>query len=235
MMQKVCPSDARELFPRKLYELLEFADEQGGQYSQAVRWLPNGCAFKILDQRKFMKSVAPRYFNQTNFRSFSRQLHLYGFQRVTEGAYNGAWYHKHFLRGHPEEIKLMVRVNVKSRAKQSQVVKDKPKQGPKKKSESSSSRRVSMDLDTPDVAPADEVAAPRSISLSPTLHDSKEIDDLADGRVSKSPPLDGVYCQEVAGPDAIQKTYYSMEPLPLDYDVPFDELSKCINNVIRVL
>lgn len=67
-------------FPIKLYAMLELS-ESVFEFAQAVAWLPHGRAFAILDKVKFMEDVVPLFFNQTKIRSFSRQLHLWGFRR----------------------------------------------------------------------------------------------------------------------------------------------------------
>ncbi|KAL7524789.1 hypothetical protein ACHAXR_000716 [Thalassiosira sp. AJA248-18] len=69
-------------FPVKLYAMLELADVQGyGSSSNAVVWLPCGRAFRVLDDQRFMESIAPLFFKQTKVRSFYRQLNLWGFKR----------------------------------------------------------------------------------------------------------------------------------------------------------
>ena len=72
-------STTREaLFPHKLYNLLENSSTSS---HDAIKWLPHGRAFRILDEHKFITVLAPKYFKQTKSRSFMRQLNLWGFIR----------------------------------------------------------------------------------------------------------------------------------------------------------
>ncbi|KAL7539780.1 hypothetical protein ACHAXR_011203 [Thalassiosira sp. AJA248-18] len=111
---------SKEQFPTKLYEMLELADVQGyGSSSNAVAWLPHGRAFRVLDEQSFMESIVPVFFNQTKIRSFYRQLHLWGFKRLSMGRDAGVWYNGFFVRGSQSEIKKMVRIKVKGKSKSS--------------------------------------------------------------------------------------------------------------------
>jgi hypothetical protein len=66
-----------------------------------VSWLPHGMAFRIHKPKAFAEHVMPKYFNKTKYRSFQRQLQIYGFRRVKDknSSENGAYYHKAFVRG----------------------------------------------------------------------------------------------------------------------------------------
>lgn len=110
-MEKV---KVKGFFPAKLYEALDLAEALG---LDCVGWLPHGRAFKVFDEDTFMKTVVPRFFNQTRIRSFKRQLHKYGFQILSLGPDAGAYYHECFLRGCRDEMKKMVRVTVNKDAR----------------------------------------------------------------------------------------------------------------------
>lgn len=83
-------------FPYRLHEMLSTVDEKHD--SSIVSWLPDGKHFKVHDPRRFVETVIPSAFKQKSLKSFQRQLHLYGFQRVHEGVDKGAYYHEKFLR-----------------------------------------------------------------------------------------------------------------------------------------
>ena len=66
-------------FPAKLYIMLEAVDNLA--LSHVVSWLPNGQGFHVKDASKFMDIIAPQFFKATKYRSFQRQLNLWGFIR----------------------------------------------------------------------------------------------------------------------------------------------------------
>ena len=72
------PLESRTTFPYKLFSMLESCSSND---KPAITWLPHGRAFTIIDKDKFMAEIAPLYFSQTQFRSFLRQLGLWGFTR----------------------------------------------------------------------------------------------------------------------------------------------------------
>lgn len=98
-----------ELFPDKLYRMIRDMDVEGK--TDVIGFLPHGRAFKVHKMDEFLKVVLPRYFSdQSKWSSFSRQLNLYGFLRVTSGRDAGAYYHELFLQGRPNLVAYMRRV-----------------------------------------------------------------------------------------------------------------------------
>uniref|UniRef100_A0A7S4EFW0 HSF-type DNA-binding domain-containing protein n=1 Tax=Pseudo-nitzschia australis TaxID=44445 RepID=A0A7S4EFW0_9STRA len=83
-------------FPYRLHEMLSNVDTLHD--SSIVSWLPDGRHFKVHDPLRFVESVIPSAFKQKSLKSFQRQLHLYGFQRIHEGPDKGAYYHEKFRR-----------------------------------------------------------------------------------------------------------------------------------------
>lgn len=101
-------------FPWKLYQLLENAEQFG--FQSIVSWQPDGNAFKVHDQIEFVRIILKTYFNQTQYKSFQRQINMYGFRRVTnakQGAERGSYIREYFIRGEPEKCRCMIRNRVK--------------------------------------------------------------------------------------------------------------------------
>lgn len=92
------------VFPKRLYDMLEDADRGG--YSHIISWMPDGESFKIHvdgsvdeEDEKAIVEILKRTFNQTRFKSFLRQLQLYGFERIYKGPRRGECRHKLLVRG----------------------------------------------------------------------------------------------------------------------------------------
>lgn len=83
-------------------------------FSSAVSWTHDGRAFSIRDKDACMERVVPRFFKQTKFRSFTRQLNLWGFTRLEKtGPDSRTWRHDHFVRGSVDKLTLIERTEVK--------------------------------------------------------------------------------------------------------------------------
>ena len=72
-------------------------------YETNKSWQPHGRAFKVHDRKRFLTEVMPKFFKQTKFSSFTRQLSIYGFNRLgCCGPDKGAYYDECFLQGMPD-------------------------------------------------------------------------------------------------------------------------------------
>jgi hypothetical protein len=99
-------------FPWKLHEMLDNADVEG--FSDIVSWLPGSTnSFKVHQQRIFVEGIMPRYFKKIKFKSFRRQINMWGFERIKSGAGKGGYRHPNFIRGMPSLCCMMKRVKIK--------------------------------------------------------------------------------------------------------------------------
>jgi hypothetical protein len=99
-------------FPWKLHEMLDNADVEG--FSDIVSWLPGSTnSFKVHQRGVFVEGIMPRYFKKIQFKSFRRQINMWGFERIKGGAGKGGYRHSNFIRGMPSRCCLMKRVKIK--------------------------------------------------------------------------------------------------------------------------
>ena len=86
-----------------------------GGHEDIVSWQPHGKAFRVHKPQEFTKYILPCYFKQTKYKSFQRQLHIYGFQRISRKELPdwGAYYHDKFLRHDKELCLTMSRQKIK--------------------------------------------------------------------------------------------------------------------------
>ena len=62
-------------FPWKVHALLRDVTKQnGGADESIVSWLPDGLGFKVHKPEAFVDDIMPRYFKQTKYKSFQRQV-----------------------------------------------------------------------------------------------------------------------------------------------------------------
>lgn len=106
------PMAKSKTFPWKLHEMLQLADHEG--FEKIVSWLPDGKSFKVHNTREFVKKVMPNFFLQSKYKSFQRQLNLWGFERLTNGPGKGGYRHPcFFFRDNEFEIAKMERRKAK--------------------------------------------------------------------------------------------------------------------------
>lgn len=99
-------------FPWKLHNLLDYAIRNNEEY--IISWLPNdGRAFKIHNRDEFCSKYMKLFFKSTNYKSFHRNLNLWGFETVRQGRNKGYIYHPCFIRNEPERCYMMKRIKLK--------------------------------------------------------------------------------------------------------------------------
>jgi len=98
-------------FPYQLHRLLEQADTEG--YAHIISWLPGNKAFKVHKKKEFAEKVLPKHFQTSTYKSFQRNLNLWGFDTVSKGPKKGECTHPQFLRDEPEKCSFMTRIIVK--------------------------------------------------------------------------------------------------------------------------
>jgi hypothetical protein len=82
-----------------------------------VSWQPHGKAFRVHQVDVFARTVMPRYFKQTQYKSFQRQLHIYGFRRIRKGLDTGAYAHPMFIRDKKSMSLQMACIKIKGKRK----------------------------------------------------------------------------------------------------------------------
>jgi hypothetical protein len=71
------PYKITKQFPWKLHDMLDHVNKEG--QDSIVSWLPGGRAFKVHMPDLFVERIMKRFFNQTKYKSFQRQVNLWGF------------------------------------------------------------------------------------------------------------------------------------------------------------
>lgn len=123
-------------FPFKLHRLLEDAADQGNEH--IVSWLPDGKSFKIHSKEEFEILILPRYYTTSfspKYRSFCRQLTIYGFHRGKDPSVADfdAYSHPLFIRNMPALCQGMTRE--KAMHKKFDTIKDATEHGDKTREE----------------------------------------------------------------------------------------------------
>lgn len=84
-------------------------DASANNFEDIVSWQPNGKSFKVIQPKRFANEIMPNYFNQSKYKSFQRQLNIYGFRRIQHGPNMGGYQHKNFARFSLDQCDLVVR------------------------------------------------------------------------------------------------------------------------------
>jgi hypothetical protein len=101
-----------ESFPMTLHRLLMDLEIAGATHIAA--YVAIGDAFLIRNPKAFEERIISKYFPRMgSFGSFQRQLNLYDFKRVAQGAHRGAYTHPLFRRQLPHLARTMKRTKIK--------------------------------------------------------------------------------------------------------------------------
>ena len=63
-------------------------------------------AFKVHNKVEFTTKILPTLFNATKYKSFQRNLNLWGFETISEGPHKGGSFHRLFVKGKPGKVLL---------------------------------------------------------------------------------------------------------------------------------
>mmetsp|Transcript_31622 Transcript_31622/g.63871 ORF Transcript_31622/g.63871 Transcript_31622/m.63871 type:complete len:369 (+) Transcript_31622:122-1228(+) len=111
----------KQTFPFKLYHTIEWASDS--EFSSALSWSPSGNAFVVHDREVVVEHIIPKFFDHKKWRSFTRQLNLWGFKRELRGpdTEGERYYHQFFNRGKLDELQLIQRTEIKRRSSKKQL------------------------------------------------------------------------------------------------------------------
>lgn len=105
---KNCPN-----FPTVLFYMLLDLDQ--AEDNKAISWSEHGRCVVVHDKHLFAKTYLPLWFQMRSYCSFQRQLNMYGFKRIADGADKGGYYHGMFLRGNENLLKHIERFAIKGK------------------------------------------------------------------------------------------------------------------------
>jgi len=96
----VLPRNSGFTFPAKLHQMLQHSSSLG-----IVSWNENGDAFVVIDRGDRLSLLLNRFDMSPVFRSFQRQLNMYGFVTTS-----GSTFHPSFRRDQPGQLNLVIRI-----------------------------------------------------------------------------------------------------------------------------
>lgn len=77
-----------DAFPIILHRILS-----DSRFTDTISWSSHGCAWRVHNRDKFLSEVIPKFFHHNHFKSFQRQVKIWGFIRITKGKDKGCYYH----------------------------------------------------------------------------------------------------------------------------------------------
>jgi len=84
-------------FAMKLYKILSMKE-----CNSAIRWMPNGAAFCVLNSKELVDNVLPQYFKKAKYTSFNRKLNRWGFRHLSLPAFESEFEQDVPIYTHPK-------------------------------------------------------------------------------------------------------------------------------------
>lgn len=97
--------------------VLEESERLG--FADVISWQGDN-VFRVHNQKEFEQRIMTTYFKQTQYRSFQRQLNIYGFKRLKAGIDTGSYIHPFFVRGKADMCCFMRRTKIKKKGLRSE-------------------------------------------------------------------------------------------------------------------
>lgn len=166
-------------FPEMVYQILEDSAREGTE--NIVAWDDNGTSFHIQKPREFNDAILPRYSRKkTKFRSFQRQLNIYGFKMTKK---SGTYRHELFRRG---DFRAIFQIRPRSTLKRKTNDRDENDDEVKSSGCGSSSSSSNMPL-TPSLVHSDDEGQRSTLMNPPLLRriSLEEVEPIV-GRISSS-------------------------------------------------
>jgi HSF-type DNA-binding len=98
----------RKNFPERLFRMLDQAAGQG--LSHVIAWQPHGRCFVVRDRGAFATILPSLMPGLTQWKSFQRNLRVWGFKQLTYGPDIDGYFHQHFLRYRPRQLQYIRRM-----------------------------------------------------------------------------------------------------------------------------
>lgn len=106
--KNICLEKEEEMrFPEKLYKILS-----NEELASILSWTSNGNAFTIHKGKKFIRDIIPMYFDTSKWKSFQKQLNIYGFECTKDENRIATYRHRKFSQSQPQLVKEMKREKV---------------------------------------------------------------------------------------------------------------------------
>jgi HSF-type DNA-binding len=106
-VESASENQGRERFPDKLFRVLDRAATE--RFDHVISWQHHGRCFMIHQRETFKALLTVLMPGITRWKSFQRQLHVWGFTRLNGGRDANGYYHELFLRCRPHLLRHMQR------------------------------------------------------------------------------------------------------------------------------